>query len=130
VNNLKSQYVKEMSELEGNDDGASMARVIELKSLIVDEETKFSRYAKANARRRINYFPFVFNLLEILAKEGKLKGMTERATVKKAAKLVEAEKRVKDKADADKAAEVAKKEEESGGGADADGDGDVPMSES
>jgi len=53
--------------------------VVHLQDVIAEEEAKFQRYKIENARRRHNYTPFIVELLKILAKEGKLVPLVEKA---------------------------------------------------
>jgi len=50
-----------------------------LKNRLASEEQKFQRWHDDNLRRRNNYIPFVFNILRILAEEGKLGGLIAKA---------------------------------------------------
>jgi len=56
-----------------------------LKHRLANEERKYQRWHDDNLRRRNNYIPFIFNLLRILAEEGKLSSLTEKAREPKAA---------------------------------------------
>ena len=47
------------------------------------EEAKFKQWHQDNQRRRNNYIPYIFNLLRILAEEGKLQGLIEKAQIPK-----------------------------------------------
>jgi ubiquitin carboxyl-terminal hydrolase L5 len=52
-----------------------------LQAVIAEEEEKRRRYKIENVRRRHNYIPFIVELLKILAREGKLVPLTEKAIV-------------------------------------------------
>jgi ubiquitin carboxyl-terminal hydrolase L5 len=57
-------------------------RVRELESLIVEEDRKRIGFRKENIRRKHNYLPFVMELLKVLAEEGKLVDLVNKAKVK------------------------------------------------
>ena len=52
----------------------------ELRQALADEEEKAGRYAKENARRRHNFIPLIMQLLQGLAKRGKLEPLVASAT--------------------------------------------------
>lgn len=52
-----------------------------LEERLSQEEAKYKQWHNDNIRRRNNYIPFVFNLLRILAEEGKLHDLIEKAQV-------------------------------------------------
>jgi len=62
-----------------------------LREVIHQEEEKLRRYKIENNRRRHNYTPFIVELLKILAHEGKLVPLVEKA-VKEAKERKEKEK--------------------------------------
>lgn len=68
---------------------------------ISDEDAKILRYKQENIRRRHNYIPLIMELLKILAEQGKLVSLCEKAK----AKALEKEKA---KAEKRKAAEISK----------------------
>lgn len=49
---------------------------------IADEEDKMKRYKIENARRKHNYLPLIVEILKLLAKDGKLVPLYERAKAK------------------------------------------------
>ncbi|CAD6227226.1 GSCOCG00006036001-RA-CDS [Cotesia congregata] len=55
------------------------AEVARLESLIEDEVNKSKRYKIENARRKHNYLPLIVELLKVLAKEGKLVPLYQKA---------------------------------------------------
>lgn len=63
----------------------SQARYAEhrLEDRLCQEEIKFRQWRDDNIRRRNNYIPFAFNMLRILAEEGKLRHLIEKAQVPK-----------------------------------------------
>jgi len=64
---------------EATETGTRHLQLQELKNRLASEEQKFQRWHDDNLRRRNNYIPFVFNILRILAEEGKLGGLIAKA---------------------------------------------------
>jgi len=62
------------------------AELADLQDTIAMEEEKSRRYRIENARRRHNYTPFIVELLKLLAKEGKLVPLVEKALQEATAK--------------------------------------------
>lgn len=60
-------------------DPAELAR---LQALIEEEEWKFKKYKIENIRRKHNYLPLIMELLKVLAKEGKLVPLYQKAKEK------------------------------------------------
>ena len=58
----------------------------ELQSKIDRESEKKRKYKQENLRRKHNYFPFIVEMLRILAKEGKLVPLVEEAKSKQSSK--------------------------------------------
>ncbi|XP_070531667.1 ubiquitin carboxyl-terminal hydrolase isozyme L5-like [Ptychodera flava] len=56
------------------------------------EEQKFQKYKIENIRRKHNYLPLIMELLRVLAKEGKLLDLVEKAQEKAESKTAEKEK--------------------------------------
>lgn len=52
-----------------------------LKERLAGEERKYTQWHEENQRRRHNFIPFIFNLLRILAEEGQIKSLVEKAQV-------------------------------------------------
>lgn len=81
----------EYSGMDGRTD-AQQTEITRLRLLIEDEEAKRKRYQAEIARRKHNYLPFIIELLRVLAREGKLMSVyekaKERAMEKTAKKLV------------------------------------------
>merc|ERR1711964_118124 len=59
--------------------GGSQDRINDINERLAAEEAKRKQWAEANIRRRHNYVPLIFNLLKILAREGKLTGLLNDA---------------------------------------------------
>lgn len=55
------------------------AELTRLRMLIEEEESRKRRYQIENIRRKHNYLPLIVELLKILAKEGKLMSVYEKA---------------------------------------------------
>jgi ubiquitin carboxyl-terminal hydrolase L5 len=53
-----------------------------IQQLIADEEQKRIRYKVENIRRRHNYLPFIMELLKVLAEQGQLVELVDRAKEK------------------------------------------------
>jgi ubiquitin carboxyl-terminal hydrolase L5 len=68
-------------------------RVTELESLIVEEDRKRIGFRKENIRRKHNYLPFVIELLKVLAEEGKLVDLVNKAKVKQSERAVKKSKK-------------------------------------
>lgn len=83
-------------------------RINYLKETIDLEKTKFKRWKDENIRRRHNYFPFIFNLLQVLAEKNVLSEYSETAFEKKKVKLEQRKKLAEEKK---KKEEEAKKQE-------------------
>lgn len=66
-------------ELQG---GMETDELSTLCKLIQDEESKAQRYQVENIRRKHNYLPFIMEMLKILAQEGKLVNLVEKAKEK------------------------------------------------
>ncbi|XP_041374468.1 ubiquitin carboxyl-terminal hydrolase isozyme L5-like [Gigantopelta aegis] len=85
VSDKKMMYEKKLKELTSKLEGGSMesdtleAEISRLTCLIQEEDQKMKRYKAENIRRRHNYLPFIMELLKILAKEGKLMTLVEKA---------------------------------------------------
>jgi len=56
--------------------------VAQLNQCLADEEYKFKQYKVENIRRRHNYLPFIMELMKILAREGQLEPLVQKAKVK------------------------------------------------
>jgi ubiquitin carboxyl-terminal hydrolase L5 len=68
-------------------------RVRELESLIADEDRKRIGFRKENIRRKHNYLPFVMELLKVLAEEGKLVDLVNKAKVKQSERAAKKSKK-------------------------------------
>lgn len=58
---------------------ADPSELARLESLIEDEINKTKRYKIENVRRKHNYLPLIMELLKVLAKEGKLIPLYQKA---------------------------------------------------
>jgi len=68
------QMQLEILETNGDDDA-----IPQVLSSIQDEKAKHERYRIENIRRRHNYMPFIIELMKLLAEEGKLTPLIEKA---------------------------------------------------
>ncbi|XP_050539821.1 ubiquitin carboxyl-terminal hydrolase isozyme L5 [Daktulosphaira vitifoliae] len=75
-------------QTEDLDEETKMAEENNIRMQIADEEDKMKRYRIENARRKHNYLPLIVEILKLLAKDGKLVPLYERAK----AKTIEKEK--------------------------------------
>lgn len=60
------------------------SEVSRLKLLVEEEENKSKRYKLENIRRKHNYLPLILEILKILAKQGQLLPLYEKAKAKAA----------------------------------------------
>lgn len=95
VPNIKDKCeaeLKELKEAKANamdtSDGTALIdeQIRSLEGKIRSEDAKFLKWKNENIRRRHSYVPFIFNLLKILAKTGKLEGLVEEANKADAAR--------------------------------------------
>jgi len=92
VTDMRVEYQKRIDELttatsnSGMETDDLMSEVRRFEMLIADEDHKRATYRIENIRRRHNYLPFIVELLKILAEQGKLIDVTERAKAKVAEK--------------------------------------------
>lgn len=92
VTDRKQVYEKRLNELNSQLEDTGMEtediarEVSELNMLIRQEEEKIRKYKIENIRRRHNYLPFIVELFKILAKEGQLVSLYEKAKQKAAEK--------------------------------------------
>jgi len=100
VSDLRIQYRRQIEELTVHAGAMEtddfVAEINRLESLVADEEQKLTKYQIENIRRRHNYLPFIVELLKVLAEQGKLVEITERAKLK-AAEKAEKKKQKKEK---------------------------------
>lgn len=85
VSNRKLQYEKQIQAIQrqieesGVETEAQQAELFRLKLLIEEEDNKMQHYKIENIRRKHNYLPLIVEILKILAKEGKLIPLYEKA---------------------------------------------------
>ncbi|RZF47126.1 hypothetical protein LSTR_LSTR005204 [Laodelphax striatellus] len=80
VSDRKLKYEKRLAELEGVP--GSEVEIQRLQLLLEEEETKVRQYRIESVRRRHNYLPLIVELLKMLAREGQLLPLYERAKQK------------------------------------------------
>ena len=66
------------------------AEVLKAEMLLSQEEEKRKRWHNENVRRKHNYIPFIFEMLRLLSKKGKLGAAIDVAKAKMNAKKKEA----------------------------------------
>ncbi|XP_060863370.1 ubiquitin carboxyl-terminal hydrolase isozyme L5 [Metopolophium dirhodum] len=64
------------------DEATKISEESNIRMKIADEEDKMKRYKIENARRKHNYLPLIVEILKLLAKDGKLVPLYERAKAK------------------------------------------------
>uniref|UniRef100_A0A1B6DYN8 Ubiquitin carboxyl-terminal hydrolase n=1 Tax=Clastoptera arizonana TaxID=38151 RepID=A0A1B6DYN8_9HEMI len=79
--NMLQQLNKQVEE-SGMDTDSVQAEVSKLKVLIENEELKVKQYQVENIRRKHNYLPLIVEILKILAKDGQLVPLYEKAKAK------------------------------------------------
>lgn len=85
VSNRKIQYERQIQAIQrqieenGVETDAQQAELSRLRLLIEEEDNKMQRYKVENIRRKHNYLPLIVEILKILAKEGKLIPLYEKA---------------------------------------------------
>ena len=105
IDDRKVKAEKELAALEGQ--AGKEAEIEVLKTLIANEAEKQERWKVENERRRHNYVPLIFELLQQLAKKNMLQGMFDEAI--EAKKKKEQEKKDKEKEKEAKAADAEMK---------------------
>lgn len=73
------QRIQRQQEESGMETDAQHAEIARLKVLISEEENKTKQYQIENIRRKHNYLPLIVEILKVLAKEGKLMPLYEKA---------------------------------------------------
>ncbi|KAK6026121.1 ubiquitin carboxyl-terminal hydrolase, family 1 [Ostertagia ostertagi] len=71
----------------GSNEDASILNLAIVENKIDEEGHKLDTYRRENARRRHNYLPFIVEILRILAKEGRLVPMVEKAQLNARSRL-------------------------------------------
>lgn len=85
ISDKKMQYLKQIAAMQkqtddgGMDTDAQQAEVSRLNMLIDAEEKKTRQYQIENIRRKHNYLPLIVEILKLLAKDGKLVPLYEKA---------------------------------------------------
>ncbi|VVC35564.1 Hypothetical protein CINCED_3A018516 [Cinara cedri] len=85
VSDRKQILQKQLLDLLANENLSEEIKSSEeekLRAKIVNEEDKMRRYRIENARRKHNYLPLIVEILKLLAKDGKLVPLYERAKAK------------------------------------------------
>lgn len=75
----KIQQILKQMEDSGMETDAQQSEVAQLRLLVEKEESKIRKYQIENIRRKHNYLPLIVEILKILAKEGKLMPLYEKA---------------------------------------------------
>ncbi|ELU12999.1 hypothetical protein CAPTEDRAFT_3656 [Capitella teleta] len=75
----KIDEVTKVMQEGGMETDEQTAEIARLQMLIKDEDHKIHKYKVENVRRRHNYLPFIMELLKILAQEGKLSDLVDKA---------------------------------------------------
>lgn len=75
----KIKHILKQVEESGMDTDTQQSDIAHLKLLIEKEESKTRQYQIENIRRKHNYLPLIVEILKILAKEGKLMPLYEKA---------------------------------------------------
>lgn len=73
------QAIRKQMEDNGMETDAQQSELAKLKYLIEEEENKRRQYRTENIRRKHNYLPLIIEILKLLAKEGKLMPLYEKA---------------------------------------------------
>lgn len=76
--NKIKQIMKQVEE-SGMDTDTQQSEIDHLKLLVEKEDNKTRQYQIENIRRKHNYLPLIVEILKILAKEGKLMPLYEKA---------------------------------------------------
>ncbi|CAG9856949.1 unnamed protein product [Phyllotreta striolata] len=82
VSDRKMLYERKIADLRKIEEETATSQsreIARLEALILDEENKRTRYKIECIRRRHNYLPLIVEILKILAREGKLVGLYEKA---------------------------------------------------
>lgn len=103
MSDRRTKYQKRIDEINQLIQNGTMetddlhSEISKLELLIKDEQNKMDKYKIENIRRKHNYLPFIMEMLKILAQEGKLVSLVEKAKEKAASRKEAAVK--EDKAD-------------------------------
>ena len=90
------KYKKDIEELLKQESTVDVeVEVTRLHSMIEQENSKLQEYKLENLRRKHNYIPFIVNLMQVLAAQGKLSEFYEQAKKKTAEReIIEAAKKI------------------------------------
>ncbi|XP_024084688.1 ubiquitin carboxyl-terminal hydrolase isozyme L5 [Cimex lectularius] len=92
ISDKKLQYEKRLQQLQKQIDDGGMetdtinSEMTKLRLMIENEENKVKRYKSENIRRKHNYLPLIVEILKMLAREGQLLPLYEKAKAKAAEK--------------------------------------------
>ena len=102
IDDKKIKAEKELAALQAQE--GKEAEIEVQKQIIAEEQEKQAKWKTENERRRHNYVPLIFELLQQLAKKDMLHGMFEEAKeVKKKKDQEKKDKEEKEKAEKNKA---------------------------
>lgn len=73
------QLIQKQIDDSGMETDAQQAELARFKLLIEEEESKQRQYQIENIRRKHNYLPLIVEILKLLAREGKLMPLYEKA---------------------------------------------------
>ncbi|XP_014287774.1 ubiquitin carboxyl-terminal hydrolase isozyme L5 [Halyomorpha halys] len=88
ISDQKMKYERELKQLQkqveenGMETDSIQSEIARIKLLIEEEENKVKHYKLENIRRKHNYLPLIVEILKILAKEGQLLPLYEKAKAK------------------------------------------------
>ncbi|XP_067131782.1 ubiquitin carboxyl-terminal hydrolase isozyme L5 [Centruroides vittatus] len=101
ITDRKMLYKRKLEELNNQLDANGMetdeiqSEISKLHMLIAEEDAKMKKYKIENVRRKHNYLPLIMELLKVLAEEGKLQVLVEKAKEKAIEKQEKSKEKVK-----------------------------------